>query len=281
MTLNVILVLFTIQLNLLNAADIIVYPAVGANWTSTTFLIPIELPGRSFWPVCSKQSKFYCLSSYETDQYNDNPAVERDNCFEFGFDVRPRQIEFRNKLSVFTINAFLAADAAFLPMYQKHNFFVKQGYDCCVGQYNSYHHYGLQNLKIPPELYVSKITDYSEDNKSLNLIWSYYLKDCDINIVTKLGFGKGRLVRNHHKSGLFCHWVGRVFSLVGPKIASYSSRFLEPRNPVRKSRGFCDFQMVQKENHVSGSALDMWRQRKKSVEKLRTDFLKENVIKTR
>ena len=52
--------------------------------------------------------------------------------------------------------------------------------------------------------------DYSENNKNLNLIWSYYLKDCNVNIVTKLGFGKGKLVRNHQISGFYSDRLGRV-----------------------------------------------------------------------
>ena len=52
--------------------------------------------------------------------------------------------------------------------------------------------------------------DYSENNKNLNLIWSYYLKDCNENIVTNLGFGKGKLVRNNQISGFYSHRLGRV-----------------------------------------------------------------------
>ena len=212
---NFKILLIISHFNLLNGADIIVYPTVGANWTSATFLIPGEARSMCFWPVCGKQSSFYCLFAYETDEYNGEPAVALD---VINYGVRNLElIERSQKFSVLTHNAFRAAEKVFLPMYKRHNFFVAPDGRCCAGQYSSYYRYGLQALKILPELYVTKITDYSEVNKTLNLIWSYYLEDCDINIVTKVGFGKGRLVRNHHHTSIvtsrrFC-WV---FSLAGP-----------------------------------------------------------------
>ena len=225
MKLNLKLLLITLQLALINGADIIVYTTIEASWTSTTFLIPTETTGRSFWPTCSEQSNFYCLSAYETNANNDKPAVATGI---ISYGVRP--IDSHLKYSVFTKSAFQAANKAFQPIYQKHNFFVEEDVGCCVGQYNSYYHYGLQTLKISPELYVSKMTDYSEADKTLNLIWSYYWKDCDINVVSKLGFGKGRLVRNHHKSGLSSHRLGRIFLINGQNLSKFvkifSQRFL-------------------------------------------------------
>ena len=213
MTMIFILLLNTLQPSFINGANIIVYPTVGANWTTTTFIIPTEISGRRFWSICSKQNNFYCLSSYETDEDDFKLAVAIS---VYDFSVPPHDLDSHRKLSVFSHNAHRAADKAFLPMYQRHNFLL----GCCAQQYNIYYRHGLQTLKLPPDSYVSKMTDYSEDKKNLNLIWSYYLKDCDVNIVTKLGFGKGRLVRNHHKSGFYSHRLGWLFSLEWPKLSS-------------------------------------------------------------
>ena len=217
-----ILLLTTLQSNFSNGADFIVYPTVGANWTTTTFIIPTETPGRRFWSTCSKQSRFYCLSAYETDEDEVKLAVAISVS---NFNVPPRELDSYQKFSLLTHKAYRAAYKAFLPIYQKHNFFVGQDDGCCVQQYNVYYRHGLQTLKIPPELYVTKMRDYSEDNKTLNLIWSHYLKNCDVNIVTKVGFGKGRLVRNHHKSGISSHRLGWLFSLEWPNFAKFWSRY--------------------------------------------------------
>ena len=210
-----------LQLFFCNGADIIVYPTVRPNWTSTTFLIPTQTPDRSVWPVCSKQSKFYCLYAYEVDENTDKPALEMGVS---NYGVQPLfQMESYTKLSVLIRSALSAAEKVFLPIYQKQNFFVE--YDgCCVGQYNTYYRYGLQTLKFTPEFYADKMTDFSEDNKILNLIHSFLLENCDTNIVTKLGFGEGRLVRNQYKSGLSSHRSGGVFSLVGTKFTKILSR---------------------------------------------------------
>ena len=223
MTMIFILLLIILQLNFFNGADIVVYPTVGANWTTTTFIIPTQNHGRNFWSMCSKQSKFYCLSAYETDEDDVKRAVAISVS---NFSVPPRELDSHQKFSILRHNAYRAAEKAFLPMYQKHNFFAGQNGGCCVQQYNIYYRHGLQTLKILPEFYVFKMTDYSEDNKNLNLIWSYFLEDCDVNIITKLGFGKGRLVRNHLKSGLDSHNLSWLFSLEWPKLSNFWSKFV-------------------------------------------------------
>ena len=55
-------------------------------------------------------------------------------------------------------------------------------------------------MLVTPKEYLDKLTDYKDDNKQLNLIWAYYLPDCAINIITKVGFGTGILKRFNYNS---------------------------------------------------------------------------------
>ena len=145
MTMIFILLLIILQLNFFNGADIVVYPTVGANWTTTTFIIPTQNHGRNFWSMCSKQSKFYCLSAYETDEDDFKLAVAIS---VYNFSVPPHDLDSHRKLSVFSHNAHRAADKAFLPMYQRHNFLA----GCFVQHYHFYYRHDLQTLKFPLHL---------------------------------------------------------------------------------------------------------------------------------
>ena len=51
---------------------------------------------------------------------------------------------------------------------------------------------------LAPHEYLAKLTDYSEEGKHLNYLMSYYLPYCGINLITKIGFGKGTLKRMNH-----------------------------------------------------------------------------------
>ena len=39
------------------------------------------------------------------------------------------------------------------------------------------------------------MTDYNETNKNLNYIQSFFHEPCQVNVITKIGFGEGDLVR--------------------------------------------------------------------------------------
>ena len=64
---------------------------------------------------------------------------------------------------------------------------------------------------MKPSEYIEKVTDYSEDGKSLNLLFAYYSPKCSVNIVTKIGFGNGAVKRRHHP-GLY-HLNGAPYLL--------------------------------------------------------------------
>ena len=204
-----------------NESDYVFYPTNGTTWSSVTFDIPVKTAEINFWPICRKKSKFYCLSDFRSDKDGVNPTID----FQRFNNFVDRDIY--HKILVFKDNAKLASDEAFEQMYRRHNFFVMfKG--CCLGQFYSYHEHGLQSLKITPQEYFSNLTDYSEENKKLNLIWSYYLEDCGVNIITKLGFGKGQLKRHHHRRELIFHSVDAPYHL---KIGKTWSPAIPYENP--------------------------------------------------
>ena len=55
---------------------------------------------------------------------------------------------------------------------------------------------------MTPIEYITKLTDYSEVDKHLNYLMSYYLPGCNVNVITKIGFGMGRLKRVNNLGGL-------------------------------------------------------------------------------
>ena len=63
------------------------------------------------------------------------------------------------------------------------------------GQNYYYFHHGYTNALLTPREYLTKLTDYSEGDKRLNFIVSYYSLECNTNMITKLGFGIGSLKR--------------------------------------------------------------------------------------
>ena len=176
-------------------SDDVFYPTTGITWSSVTFDIPVAVAGNNVWPNCRKVSKFYCLSDYRTNIDGINPAIEFRNVF-----LLKIYRDLHQKFLLYKHNARRASAAVFGPKYQQYNFFVKV-VGCCAGQFDSYYVHGLQGLKIKPEEYFSRLTDYTEENKNLNLLWSIYLDDCDVYIITKLGFGEGHLKRSHFRNG--------------------------------------------------------------------------------
>ena len=91
----------------------------------------------------------------------------------------------------------------FRPIFHRHN-----NYDypepCCYGQYHNYFHHGFFELHVTPLEYLEKMTDYSEENKFLNFIYSFFHAECQTNIIVRIGFGSGPLIRkNHHIGGGF------------------------------------------------------------------------------
>ena len=66
---------------------------------------------------------------------------------------------------------------------------------------------------MTPTEYIANLTDYSEEDKHLNYLMSYYVPDCNVNIITKIGFGKGRLKRVNHSEEMRPEQPGAPYQL--------------------------------------------------------------------
>merc|ERR1712062_566522 len=84
-------------------------------------------------------------------------------------------------------------------MHERHNFFL--GYPgCCQKQCDDYLTHGYERMFLSLPSYLNKLTDYSEKDKILNYIEAYYDPLCHRNMILKVGFGRGALVRANHPS---------------------------------------------------------------------------------
>ena len=174
--------------------DTIVYPLADAKWSSLTFIIPVKLYDNEFWPDCKHQSNLYCLSHFTTENDIESTGAEVRNYY--GIFARGDTTFF--KLRKLKSYGREQSEEVFRPVYRKHNFYPKSE-GCCSDQYEIYHTHGFLGANFTPKEYLSKLTDYRSENKSLNLIWSYYKHDSCVHIITKLGFGKGILKKLHHR----------------------------------------------------------------------------------
>ena len=198
MFLNLLAIIFPFYfMNITNYAfgllpDRVVNTTVKSKWLSLTFLIPFEVQEND-WQNCRKYSEFYCLFSYQTKKLNPNKAVEvvlHLNSFEF----------LSNAQLSLDIYSQRVSEIAFRPIYRGINYFMGAN-GCCVEQNFNYYTFGFNELLLKHNEYVKKLTDYNDGKKVLNNIGAFYFRDCDANIITKVGFGKGKLLRsNHHVS---------------------------------------------------------------------------------
>ena len=81
------------------------------------------------------------------------------------------------------------------------------------GQNYYYFNYGYREALMRPAEYINKLTDYSEDGKQLNYIVSYYHPVCNVNIITKVGFGVGVLKRVNHTQNMRDEQPGAPYQL--------------------------------------------------------------------
>ena len=175
------LVYQTFQFN----SDIVVNTRQTANWISQAFIIPTSSPSEYLWYICRQFSDIYCLSGLEIGEISENPAYE------------PRTSNVYNLRDTALARCF----AVFLDTYFLHNFFVDIN-GCCFGQSHYYFRVGYKELLMTAEEYYKELTNYSEANKTLNMIWAYYLPDCEKNIISKIGFGVGDLKKFDHAIGV-------------------------------------------------------------------------------
>ena len=176
------------------------------NWTSVTFLIPLD-PGLDFsqkrrilskepyfQDPCLPYSKYYCLVAYEILLQADTVAFMIINALNGAFF----EIELYEKTETLHNSAVEICEQKLAPIHRRHNLFYNAGSDCCRMQCMAYRTYGFSRMLLSPTEYISKMVDYSEQNKRLNFIQAYYHPDCRVNVITKIGFGTGGLVRQNH-----------------------------------------------------------------------------------
>ena len=181
------LILILQQLSEVLLEDIVINSTIRLNWTSQTFIIPVESQLGYPWTICRKFSDVYCLDNYETRELDTEPAF---HAF----------VNLRTSASMHTsyywleYNAITKTEHLFRPFYRRHNFFVDRE-SCCLGQFYQYFAEAFKKMLLTPKKYIEELADYSEENKNLNAIWAFFEPVCRVNIITKLGFGKGDLQR--------------------------------------------------------------------------------------
>ena len=155
-------------------------------WTSLTFIIPIDVQLEE-WQDCRRFSLVYCLYSYETKRLNQNRATH--------YYFRPTSIDFLRYTFYWLENVTTRiSDEIFRPIYQSINNFMGEN-GCCIEQNRNYINFGLNEFIHNHKEYVSKMTDFKSLRKKLNFIEAYYMAECDVNLIIKVGFGSGKIWR--------------------------------------------------------------------------------------
>ncbi|XP_063724193.1 uncharacterized protein LOC134851852 [Symsagittifera roscoffensis] len=164
------------------------YPS--ADWESLVFRLPAD--NTFYGRKCKQHSRFYCLDKYET-QFQ--PLLQ----FSGTPDRQDRQQTEEETLEVASEFEQLLRDK-----WSKINMVDQfRPSHCCDGQTGKYLFHGFSNLGMTPEQYMFKLTDYSEDNKPLNFISSFYVPTMCRNVVMAVGFGPGGLLREmNHDNGV-------------------------------------------------------------------------------
>ena len=192
---NFAIVLFDLQFFEAIPENIVVNTTNQLNWSSQTFILPAENAFDYAWQLCRKFSRIYCLNGFETTEDLPEPAFLSIMNSENNGNM-PYHYYWLEK------SAYRTSQSQFMSMYTAHNFFTDHG-GCCFGQFHFYFVSGYRRMLITPNQYIEKITNYSDKNKQLNAIWAFFEPECNVNVITKLGFGSGELKRFDH--GLSFH----------------------------------------------------------------------------
>ena len=151
-----------------------------------------EIILENFADLCHKLSSFYCLFGYETNIQSESESYT----VNWNQQRRTLDLDLQSKTSMLYDNVHEKCEEVLLPIYEIHNIFHKFG--CCKAQCNVYRRHGFDRMILTPVDYVSKLTDYNENNKSLIYIQAFYNPRCRVNVITKIGFGIGVLLRTNH-----------------------------------------------------------------------------------
>ena len=167
------------------ANDLVVLSSLDTIWSSIIFTIPVDVPYNPLVLFCKSMSNYYCLTSFDIQYAGENlPAFESPNT---------DSLNYMRGVHALKRNGFEQFKNLFESVYEKHNFYVIQG-GCCKGQYKYYFMNGFRDAFLTPAEYFRSLTDYSDESKPLNYLYSYYHIECDVKIIVKIGFGKGLLM---------------------------------------------------------------------------------------
>ena len=200
--------------------DAVINSTTNPNWTSLTFIIPVDVQLKE-WRNCRNFSDVYCLFAYEAAKSNLNKAYD--------FDLQIVSVEFMTQMNQWIQHfAYTEGQKHFQPIYRHINNFMGED-GCCSEQHRKYFEFGLRELLLQHKEYVKKITNFSEEGKDLNLIRAFYLVECDLNVIFKLGFGRGKLRRSYLPvNGLAAHQIGAPYVL---KVGSRWTPAIPYENP--------------------------------------------------
>ena len=170
------------------APDIIINPYINIQWKSQTFIIPPGVSRNDAGDYCREFSNFYCLHAYETRPGVPSLAVEYD------YDDLMYDLQLAIAVEELRFSLFQQCQQRFHAIFRRHNIYHGDE-GCCEKQCGLYIQHGFTKMVLTPGNYISKLTDYSEFNKQLNYIEAFFLTRCEVNIITKVGFGVGELIR--------------------------------------------------------------------------------------
>ena len=204
---NISLTMFQISLTsfflnlccFVGSSDVIIEPQTTFNWTSQSFIIPVhflhsDLP--QVWHNCIKHSQFYCLDSFESEDEGHLHAFGSSTATGFWSSLYNHE-----KYHTLASNADSSCRQELRWIYSKHNLY-SDWEECCQRQCTLYELMGFRLMNLTPNEYTKNLVNYDDDNKKkLNLIWSFFHQECRVNVITKLGFGQGRLKRFGHLIG--------------------------------------------------------------------------------
>ena len=206
-----------------NLPDIVINSTFNPRWSSLLFLIPFNEPHDRYLTICRKFSRIYCLQHFYTTDESDNPALMAYSMSQ----IQTHRSNLGYHFQWFEKFAFEEIKRIFEPSYKRINNFVDER-GCCF--YHNFHYLTavLLGMMVTPDEYYTKLTDFSDEIKELNEIWAYFEPNCDLNVITKVGFGIGQLQRKHHLYGLPLPEVGKPYVLKIGDNWTPSIPFLNP-----------------------------------------------------
>ncbi|XP_075247712.1 uncharacterized protein LOC142340855 isoform X3 [Convolutriloba macropyga] len=193
-------------------ADTVVNPRVNLNWTSQTFIFPPGVFPNDTGSCCGKYSKYYCLHAYETRLTRSAAIAAHHGALLT--DVNQANHPGHGNQEA-TEDDDLAIEYEYL--------------DLDVDEVLSQH---VQTLKAAAYELCLEVT--SEENKTLNLIEAYFSTRCNRNVITKVGFGKGDLVRrDYYLYGTRAHRFGYPYLLSSlDESLAYWFPYNDPRSQL-------------------------------------------------